>query len=434
RAASYPVFLWASLSLINVGEILPDLLLIVWVLLAAGYALELPQKSYRSPLLLGVVLGLGYLTKPILFPLGLLFLACSLLAEGDWRWKARRTLVAALCFLAISGLYIVPLSLKKQRPTFSDSGALAYGWEVNRISPYFHWQGRPPGTGSPRHPTRQILEFPPAYEFDTDQPGTYPLWFDASYWNEGLRPRFNLSDQMRRLRTSLRFYGKLLLNEPVPVVLLFSFLLSGVTAGWRPLFREARVSWFLILFSLGALGLYSLVFVISRYLASFAVLLVISALGAHWAAIGGLTGPVRRWTLAFSIFTTVSVAASGAASAAYGLFGGKPTTYKVHALVAHELRKMGIKHGDKLAVVGRGCDPYYARLSGTKIIAEAPVFEGHPEWPHTAENLEKIAAAFREQTRAAAIVSDVQPVDESFPNLWHRVKETPYWLRKIKRD
>src|SRR5690606_17357136 len=142
--------------------------------------------------------GLGYLTKPVMFPLGLALLGCCAILPSPSRRRFGLAAISAVMFLAVSAIYIIPLSVQKQRPTFSDSGGLAYAWEVTRVSPYGHWQGLPAGTGTPRHTTRQILDFPPTYEFDTGRPGTYPLWYDASYWNEGLRGRFILSDQLRR--------------------------------------------------------------------------------------------------------------------------------------------------------------------------------------------------------------------------------------------
>ncbi|HEV8544261.1 MAG TPA: hypothetical protein VGR78_17875 [Verrucomicrobiae bacterium] len=428
--AAYAVFFWACFCLMDIGEILPDLLLTIWLLLAGGTALRLEGKGNRAAFALGFYLALGYLSKPVMFPLGLIFIVCSVGAVKPLGKALRLGSLAVVIFLGTSALYIIPLSLQKHRATFSDSGRLAYAWEVNRISPYFHWHGEPIGSGAALHPTGQILDFPPVFEFDRGRPGTYPLWYDASYWNEGLRPALRVGDQLTRLGKSTSFYVALL-QQPVPVILIFSFLLAGTSAGWSAFFKCGRHFLPLALISFAAFGLYALVYVISRYLAPFLIFLAIPALATlhHLAA---FSSPVQRlWARIFALFAGVYVVAVGGFSIAHGLFGHGSASYSVHARVAHELQDLGVKPGDKIGVIGVGCYSYFARLLGVQITAEALVLDGHPVWPASRENLEKITSAIAAKTRVSAIVSSVAP---GALEGWHVVPGTPYCIWIIKKS
>ena len=433
RLASYAVFLWVCFCLIELTAPLPDLLLLVWTLLAAANLLRLETDGGRAAAGLGLFLALGYLTKPVMFPLGLLFLVVCAFSIRPLRRAAALTAAAAIVFLSVSALYLTPLSIQKQRFTFSDSGALAYAWEVNRISPYIHWQGQPPASGTPKHGTRQILDFPPAYEFDRNRPGTYPLWYDASYWNDGLRPRFILKNQISRLRQSANYYWTLLFNEPVSAVFLFSVLIAGASIGWARLWWSTRPFFPLVLIAIATLAIYAPVFVVARYLAAAALFLAIPLLAAYCRANGFNSPEGSLWARAFAIFTGFIVVSTCAYSVASGLFGNRPTSYRVHSSVLSELRKLDVKPGDKVAVIGRGLDPYFARLGQLKIIAEAPVLDGHPTWLAISENLDRIVAAFARQTEAAVVVSNVAPLDSRGAVAWQPVNGTPYWIHRITR-
>ena len=44
------------------------------------------------------------------------------------------------------------------------------------------------------------------YEFGTPIAGTYPVWYDPSYWYEGLTPHFDLTAQMSTVYKNIKAY------------------------------------------------------------------------------------------------------------------------------------------------------------------------------------------------------------------------------------
>ncbi len=423
------VFVWSALFLIEPAHSMADLPVLMWVLWAVAAWLRTEREGMRAAGWFGLFLGLGYLTKPILFPLGLIFLGASVIPiESEWRsgFKATipRTARATVVFLGVCAIYIVPLSVHKGRFTFSDSGGLAYAWEVNGISPYFHWQGREPGSGIPLHPTREILAEPPTYEFDGPLAATYPPWFDASYWNAGLHPHFKMGDQLRRLSSSAKLYGHVFVHGLVPLILFIGLLVAMRFGGFAVL-REMRPWLFFLIPCVGALGLYALVFVTSRYLAPFAFLIGLVMAAAILRALPAKDG--QRFSLGFSVVTSVFVLFISLRAGGREWAHPDPRSYRFQRGVAEELGRSGIKAGDKIAVIGTGCESFYARIARVRIVAESLVrFPGHERWAVTGENLTRVVEAMEKKTAAKAVVLEEEVAGE-LPG-WREVPGTPYRL------
>jgi hypothetical protein len=428
---SAPVFLWCALRVNEIVELIADPLVFIFVLLAAARLLTLNQNGWKDGVLLGVFLGLGYLAKSVMFPLGLVFLGVSLFMARPFGRAVGLTTVATLCFVAVASIFIVPLSLQKHRLTSGDSGGLAYAWEVNHYGPYFHWDGRPPGSGTAKHPTHQILEHPPTYEFDSGMPGTYTLFRDPSYWNEGLHPHFSLRDQSARLRKSAKFYRENLVREPILIVLVFSLLIGGTLVGWRayvkgtapllPITAAASVPFFM----------YAAVYIDARYLAPFLLLIVLTGLTGYLRARDGVSERDLKWARVTSAFVSFMLVCATLMAAGRALQRDRWNSYRTHERVANALVAAGVHRGDKLAVIGKGGEAYFARILGSPIVAESSLFPGQPEWPATAENLNKIAAAVQHSTDAVAIIAMVPPV-EGDASEWTAVPETVGSFRLLR--
>ena len=75
-ALGYTLFIWSSLNLINIWTVTPDMCLAAFLYLAAGLILLIRNESATWPTyaLLGLILGLTYLTKAAMFPLAFVFL------------------------------------------------------------------------------------------------------------------------------------------------------------------------------------------------------------------------------------------------------------------------------------------------------------------------------------------------------------------------
>jgi hypothetical protein len=89
----YAVFICSSLDLITLGEVSPDMLMAGFVYLATWLMVLIakqPSKRFWIAILLGLVLGLGYLAKAPMFPLAFVYWGASLLlfASGGERFHS----------------------------------------------------------------------------------------------------------------------------------------------------------------------------------------------------------------------------------------------------------------------------------------------------------------------------------------------------------
>ena len=272
----YILFLWSSLRLIGVSETNPDMLVAAFFYLACGLLVRIRRGSAGWPAhcTLGAALGLGYLTKSIMFPVSI---ACLAVAFSIGRPQARRALASAAIFLAIAGPYVVVLSAAKGRITFGDSGLYNYAVHVNNI-PGAHWQGEQgdfAGAGQPLHPTRKIFSQPPTFEFGSPIVGTYPAWTDPTYWYEGVRAPFNMRRAMSTELKLLRAESSLLLGAHGSIVAGIFVMLYATGRKWLVL-KDVSTYWFLILPSLATLAMYASIHIEPRYLAPFLVVFMLA--------------------------------------------------------------------------------------------------------------------------------------------------------------
>ena len=102
--------------------------------------------------------------------------------------------------------WILTLSNAKGRFTFGDTGRLNYAFYVNDLVNRPYWHGEDAGLGTPTHSHRRLNAIPPVEDVFGPGPGSYPLWYDPSYWYDGVRPHFEWRGQLRTLRASLGDY------------------------------------------------------------------------------------------------------------------------------------------------------------------------------------------------------------------------------------
>lgn len=386
----YALFIWASLIMIGTGwssiilrgpGLNPDMFVAAFVYLASGILLRICRGS-TGPIIfavLGAVLGFSYLAKAVMFPLSFVYLVAGYFLIGNLRRAAPRVALALVIFLATASIYIVPLSARKERMTFGDTGAFSYAHFLNG-TPHFHWQGEPEGSGTPRHPTRKIFDQPAIYEFGTPIGGSYPPWYDPSYWYEGLTPRFDLKRQASVMAVNARLYYYPIFFSEYHVCLLLGFLILLLYAGrgWRLSLKGIGEYWPLLVPAIAALSLYWLVYVESRHVAPFIVLL--------WLGLfSGLRLPESEASrrllkiVPVSIVITMGAILAGPVihqtySVARDLIKGEDASANLQWQVADGLNRMGIQPGDKVASLGLGnqWDFYWARLARVKIVVEAP--------------------------------------------------------------
>jgi hypothetical protein len=423
----YSLFLWCSLVLIDVGYVTPDLLTAAIFFLMAGYLVELQlHHSYGKFALFGVLAGLAYLAKSIMFPLGFGFMAILLFSGRLSKRRVFGVLLSFGLFILVCAPFIFALTKAKGRLTFGDTGKLAYAALVSPRSPQRNWQGEPAGSGIPLHPTRKLLDNPPVFEFGEPIRGTYPLWDDSSYWNEGVRPRFVLSSQLRVLMDSGFAYGKLLLGESglLAGILIFLFL------GGKPTRRAIASNWPLLAAAGLSIAAYSLVLVQTRYLgASLALLWVTLFAGVRLPKEQGSETVAKGVAAAVAITILLSVAAYIANTAHATLSPGANPSPIEQVRAAVGLENMGLRMGDNVAVIGSGLTDHWARLARLRIVAEVSYGDWTNAGPFWASSPERRNAAYEclSHTGAKGVVA-WDPPSSSLDSRWKRISDTRYYV------
>jgi len=419
----YTLFLWTSFCLITLGSVSPDMLVAAFVYLAAGVLLRIRAGStgWVTFVLLGVVLGFGYLAKAIMFPLSLVFLGVTLLSAGGWRKGMPRVLVAGAAFLAVAGPFIVALSMAMGRPTFGESGRLNYLSFVDRAD----FVTLPANTY--KHPVTRIHETPNVYEFAHPIKGTYPLWYDLAYWSEGPKAHFDLKGQIRVLKlTGISYYNLLFLSEAGLVSGLI-VLFSVSSLGFRSLLRSVSEGWYLMVPAAAGLGAFLLVHVEGRYIGPYVLLLWLGVLcGVRTKS----EGESRRLIAGVVLAIAVTM---GAPVFSTTVFDWAEQRHKgpVDWEVARALKQIGIQEGDKVAYLRRSPwgDFFWARLARIQIIAEVPPGEFDKYWaappPVQTEVIQALA-----KTGAKAVISAAMPPCAS-ASVWQRLGNTDYYAHVL---
>jgi hypothetical protein len=430
----FTLFLWSSLQLIEVSETNPDMLVAAFFYFACGLLIRIRRSAagWPSCLAFGLVLGLGYLTKSIMFPVSLMCLAVAFVVGRGQSW---RVLGGTIVFLAVAGTFIAALSAEKGRFTFGESGHYNYAVHVNRI-PRTHWQGETPGSGKPLHGSRQIFDHPATFEFGRPLEGTYPVWTDPSYWYDGVQTPFDLhrafGTEARLLHVETLFFFEL---HGGLIATLFVMFYVGARK-WSIL-TDLSAYWFLLLPALGALCLYALIHIEPRYIAPF---ILVFLLGLFFSVHLPASQEGRRLCSAVAIFLFFmfvcpieSPASLHVKDFVRDVLGRSTPDPNSSQAMASEMYRLGLRPGDRIASLEYSLwgMSTWARLSRAKIVAEVYY------WPDLSESAAndfwkadpaiqgKVIQAI-EKTGARVIVSQVAPSPTDAPG-WHRVGNTNYY-------
>jgi hypothetical protein len=400
--AAYGLFAWSAIRLVGLYYLTPDACVGLFSLLMAGMLVRFRQgqTGVRAGIWLGLCAGLGYLTKAAMLYVGLGFLCCGWLAAGGPR-RGYKTFASSLAvFALIVGSYSALLSWDRGYLTYSDSGKLAEAWLLNGVRPFAHAHANQRRYGTLVHPPRLVHRGPPVYEFATPIRATYPLWFDAPYWYEGITPQV---DWQRRLRQVERNWAKLmgLKNPELLYLRLFAvMLLMGLfTAGqawWRRLLSLGR-HYYLVLPAVAPCLMYLTINVENRYLGPFVLLALLSILyGIHvkpehrrsLACVAGAVAVVFFWSLGTQVKEDNSNVMTNE-----------------QWQVAQHLRRLGLEEGDPVGHIGYTFGAYWARLGRYRIVSEIPRANAPAFWRTTAARRTSSLAAFQ-RSGAKVVVCD----------------------------
>lgn len=426
----YSTFLWIALEVNPPWEMTPDLAVMGILCLAAGILLHLrPSDKIWRFALLGLVLGTGYWTKAILFPLGLVILATAYWWKRSLPGWVQRIFVAALVFLCVSAPLIVLLSRQKGRLTFGDSGRLNYAWFVSPRTFWRNWQGEVPGSGVPLHPTRQLLRHPPLFEFDGPVVGTYPPWTDPSYWNEGLRWHFELKPQLERLSTTAASEVRLLVRTRPDLVVGVTILAMLSGGSW---FSSLWELWPLIAISAFGMGIYLPMFENDRYLGGFVLIFFLTLL----TAVRLRPEPQKLAAkVVLAVFFTMTLATADytvrVATNHFAIPGSGPNSTILDIKAAEELQEMGLQPGDKVAVIMNGTGAYWAHLAKLRIVAEImDTGHGSKEFWGASEEVQRQVYDLFARIHAKLVITNCAATP-TIQNGWQQLPETPYCFHHL---
>ena len=444
---AYTLFIWTSLSMNRVARTSPDVLVSALVFVASALLLRirLRRAGWLAFALFGLTLGVGYLTKTFMFPLAFVFLAAALFAYGDLRRALPRVALALLVFLAVSAPFVVALSRAKGRLTIGDTGRLNYAWHVNGTQPFIHWQGEPTGGnnggGTPAHPTRKLSDAPALYEFGAPVAGAYPPWYDPTYWYEGVHARFSLSRQLKTLARNLLLAYQFLFYRFFPgavcAALFILFYMSRRRTG--ELARDAAAYWFLLAPALIASACYLAIHFEQRYFAPF---VVVGGMSLFAAVRLRRTAEARRLVDALVCVTLVTFALSlgyysarDLYSAARDLAPGRAARVDVQWQVAEELRRMGIRPGERVASIGNTMFHAWPRLARVRVVAEISTRTGgdvEKFWAGDAALKARVGETFA-RTGARVVVAEGIPPWATATDGWQRIGATHFYVYVLPR-
>ncbi len=466
RLAGYAVFMVAGLLLIGLWYNSPDTvaMAIGFYLLHCLMKIEAGTARTSTYLLLGFALALEYLCRAafaVFVPFYILLAAVLLWNRKAFSWKPIG--YALLAAFITAAPFVIALSLSKSRFTIGEAGKLNYGWEVDGAARSTNWQGEPYDIGKPVHTTHQELTHPATFTFaNSPVPGNYPLWYEPSYWYEGIRPHFKLKPQMQVLFGSLKGVLYLIFRSPITIPVLFLAYLMG----WRRWLsgRGIFAYWFLLLPTSLYVLAYCLVFLDARYIAGSLIVIWMCLLTSVTIADASLRRKADKGVQVFAVLFALVFTASKLNTAirvtANDLIHRRETYPNFNWILAERLRQEGFKPGDKIAMMGMTIDSEWARVAGLKIVGEIPIIwerdnqlfrriladrkELKAFWWAKPQVKQQVYQAFR-NAGAVAVIADYLPkraagaaewthllhVDETFPP--EKVGQADYRFMSFRR-
>jgi hypothetical protein len=398
----------ASQRELSLGKVRPDALLQAFLLFAlAALLTHLATNLLRYAALMGLALGCAYLTKSFAFLFA--FLCILALSVFRWLWLKHKpasilpaALLALLCFAAIAGPYVAALSHQKGRLDFGDSGSLNYAWyvagtEKMHLQPY---QTAQFGSAEVhlKHPERELLHSPLVLSYAQLPYGTYPDWFDTTYWNDQIKPHFKISDDLPRAARNFVLVLRYLFNHPEALLLLGLLVALGARFTLRLRPRNDAVygnTFWLVPLLLGVAiwGIYGLVNTEERYVTIAYLSIVLTLFAALRVSREDLSLqpatarlPPQCRDLQLPATASLLVLFLGLLAIGESLRivledrrqlsivqspGGWYSAKMSHA--AEGLASLGVKPGESVACVGEAAcltDHYWARLAGVRILTE----------------------------------------------------------------
>lgn len=419
---AHALFLWVSLDLITLWGVCPDLCVSAFIYVTSGLMLRFRSNpSWKVAAALGVVLGGAYWAKAVMFPLAFAFMTITLLSSAGVKAALSRGLIMAAAFAVIAVPLVAALSAQKHRLTFGDSGRINYAMFVSPGGVTRNWQGDPAVGAHAAHPTRKLMSVPPVYEFAEPIGGTFPVWYDPAYWEEGRAPRFELRAQLAVVARNLVSDLELLLHRENCLLAALLTLLLVIRKDAPHAIKE---NWPLLLMCLSGLGIYVFVHTESRFVGAYIALL--------WLA---LFSPLRvspklvRLSGYLLLAITATLLVSILDNTAHAVRDGGPYSAMQDVLLSDRLDAMGLHPADRIAIVGGG-GIYAARLSHLKIVSEVMGDDTPAFWRLAPESRELVFQKFAESGARLVLAPDPSPALRLDPS-WMKMDGVPFYVHRL---
>jgi hypothetical protein len=215
------------------------------------------------------------------------------------------------------------------------------------------------------------------------------------------------------------------------------FLLYLLGRGGRQPLDWKVGNWSLGIVSILVFLLYSLVYVEGRYVAVFIVLLwgdLLSNLSLPRGQLYNKLGSAASLLIVLSLLGNLAVQNLEGFNSLVARHAQQvdeqvvpPPTWPGE--VAEELLRLGIRHGNRVAVIGYAFDSYWARLARVKIVAEMLDWEADPFWLGDAASQARVIQAFA-RTGARAIIAEHVPAYAHLDG-WRQVGNSNYYIYRI---
>jgi hypothetical protein len=277
-----------------------------------------------------------------------------------------------------------------------------------------------PVTQNVDHPVHILSTSPLVYEYARPISGTYALWYDLSYWHDGVTTSFNWPGQVAAILRGLRRYGGIVLNTFMQLNFSVALLILFALSPSLRFIRSALALWPVLILAISALTMYALVVVEYRYVAPFLLLLWLACFGTVEASIP------RKLA---RIMVTVVAVSTVVLAFLWLRLSRTPEAFQYPQTVT-AMQRLGFNPGDQLAVIGTdpaGLDAaYIARLGRMKIIAE--LRNPSAFWSADRATQNRVIRAFTDSGARAIITRDPLKPDE-----WTHLGITEYWVYVLRK-
>jgi hypothetical protein len=410
---------WTSISWITLRLVTPDLAVSGLVYVTAGLSMRIvhdQSRPYRW-IALGALLGLGYLAKTVMLPIGVAILTAIAMSVSRQLGKRRGLVAAAATFALVSLPQVVYVSILKGELTIGDVGRLTYGWYMAGV-PTPLWDigigGLPaylPVPDGPRQelPVLDTLSYahPTVYPVDGPFPATLPVWYDATHWYRNVRIPISLKETLPGAGRNTLGYARHF------ALFILSALVAVITSRRRVhTTRLARTDSVLLLPALFALAVYALSHWEPRFIAPFAVLLL-AGLVLPAAADPRRDHLRNGFTIAglllfiITAFTTIT------------FFKDRVRHERLHEqrmALARTLAERGLGHGTRVGFVGDPYTAYWAQLAGLRFVSVVPSQQLSSFWAADSIALEDVLQQMRKH--GASVILAHAPINRPLPPDW----------------